>query len=43
MNNRVSIWNRTCENITGYKEIEVLNRSITKLDVFENKKQYLIK
>jgi PAS domain S-box-containing protein len=37
MNNRVSIWNKTAEVITGYKQIEVLNRSITKLNVFENK------
>jgi PAS domain S-box-containing protein len=36
MNNRVSIWNKTAENITGYKQIEVLNRSIGKLEVFEN-------
>jgi len=38
MNNRVRIWNKTAENITGYKEIEVINRSISKLDVFENEK-----
>ena len=34
MNNRVTSWNKTAENITGYKSIEVLNRSIRKLDVF---------
>ena len=41
MNNRVSIWNKTAENVTGYKEIEVLNRSIGRLDVFENKDDIL--
>jgi PAS domain S-box-containing protein len=36
MNNRVSIWNSTAEKITGYKQIEVINRSVGKLDVFDN-------
>jgi len=36
MTNRVSIWNKTAEKITGYKQIEVLNRSVKKLEVFEN-------
>jgi PAS domain S-box-containing protein len=36
MNNRISIWNKTAENVTGYKQIEVLNRSVGKLEVFEN-------
>jgi PAS domain S-box-containing protein len=36
MNNRISIWNKYAENLTGYKEIEVLNRSVGKLDVFDN-------
>jgi len=36
MNNRISIWNKTAENLTGYKQIEVLNRSVGKLEVFEN-------
>ena len=36
MNNRVSIWNKTAENITGYKQIEVINRSVGKLEVFDN-------
>jgi len=35
-NNRVSIWNKTAEKITGYKQIEVLNRSVGKLNVFDN-------
>jgi PAS domain S-box-containing protein len=36
MNNRVSIWNKTAENITGYKQIEIINRSVDKLEVFDN-------
>jgi PAS domain S-box-containing protein len=36
MNNRISIWNKTAENITGYKQIEVLNRSVGKLEVFDD-------
>ncbi len=36
MNNRVSIWNKTAESISGYKQIEVLNRSMGKLEVFNN-------
>jgi PAS domain S-box-containing protein len=36
MNKRISIWNKTAENMTGFKQIEVLNRSVGKLEVFEN-------
>ncbi len=36
MNNRVSTWNTTAEQITGYTEKDVLNRSVNKLDVFEH-------
>ena len=36
VNNRISIWNKTIEKITGYKQIEVLNRSVGKLEVFSN-------
>ena len=36
VNNRISIWNKTVEKITGYKQIEVINRSIGKLEVFNN-------
>ncbi|UCH72219.1 MAG: PAS domain-containing protein, partial [Thermoplasmatales archaeon] len=36
MNNRISTWNKSAEIITGYKQIEVLNRSVGKLEVFEN-------
>ena len=38
MNNRISVWNKTAENVTGYKQIEVLNRSVGKLEVFDNPK-----
>jgi len=41
MNNRISIWNKTAEHITGYKQIEVLNRSVGKLDVFDNPEKFL--
>jgi PAS domain S-box-containing protein len=41
MNNRISTWNKTAENITGYKIIEVINRSVGKLEVFENKQSIL--
>jgi PAS domain S-box-containing protein len=36
MNNRISTWNKTAEHITGYKLIEIINRSVGKLEVFEN-------
>ncbi len=36
MNHRLSTWNRTAEETTGYKQIEILNRSVDKLAVFEN-------
>jgi PAS domain S-box-containing protein len=36
MNNRISNWNKTAENLTGYKNIEVINRSVGKLDVFDS-------
>lgn len=36
MNDRVTVWNKTIEIITGYKQIEVLNRSVGKLEVFDN-------
>jgi PAS domain S-box-containing protein len=36
MNNRISTWNKTAESITGYKNIEVINRSVSKLDVFDD-------
>lgn len=41
MNNLVSIWNKTVEKITGYKQIEVLNRSVGKLDVFNNSQKII--
>jgi len=36
MNHRIANWNKTAENITGYKNIEVINRSVGKLDVFDS-------
>ncbi|TFG21776.1 MAG: PAS domain S-box protein, partial [Promethearchaeota archaeon] len=41
MNNRVSTWNKTVEKLTGYKTIEVLNRSVNKLDVFDDSDEIL--
>ena len=38
MNHRVTMWNKTAEKVTGYKSIEILNRSVGKLDVFSNPK-----
>ena len=38
-NNRVSTWNKTAEYITGYKKREVINKSVKKLDVFDNSKE----
>jgi PAS domain S-box-containing protein len=35
MNNRISTWNKTAELVTGYKQLEVLNRSVGKINVFE--------
>lgn len=39
--NRVSIWNKTAEKITKYQQIDVLNRSVGKLDVFNNPEKIL--
>lgn len=41
MMNRVSIWNKTAENLTLYKQLDVLNRSIGKLKVFDNPEKIL--
>lgn len=41
MNNRVSIWNKTAEKITGYKNIEVINRSVGRIDVFDDSKMIM--
>jgi len=35
-NKRITTWNKTAEMITGYKQKDVLNWSITKLTLFEN-------
>lgn len=36
LNNNISSWNKTAEQITGYKKSEVIGRSIFSFDVFEN-------
>lgn len=43
MNNRIATWNKSAENVTGYKQIEVLNRSAGKLDVFDNPEKIIEK
>jgi PAS domain S-box-containing protein len=35
-NNRVNTWNKTAEQITGYTHKEIINRSINKLNLFED-------
>ena len=40
-NNRITTWNKTTEIVTGYKPKDVLNWSITKLALFENKQKLL--
>ena len=40
-NKRVTTWNKTAEMITGYKQKDVLNWSITKLSLFENQQKIL--
>ena len=40
-NNRVSTWNTSAENVTGYTRKDVLNRTITKLPLFKDPKQIL--
>jgi len=35
-NNRISTWNNTAEEITGYKRKEVMNRTINKLPLFKD-------
>ena len=41
MNSRISVWNKKAENLTGFKQIEVLNRSAGKLEVFENSEKII--
>jgi PAS domain S-box-containing protein len=40
-NKRITTWNKTAEMITGYKQKDVLNWSITKLTLFENTQKLL--
>lgn len=35
-NNRISTWNNTVEEVTGYKRKEVMNRTISKLPLFKD-------
>jgi PAS domain S-box-containing protein len=35
-NNRISTWNNSAEDVTGYKRKEVLNRTISKLPLFRD-------
>jgi len=36
LNNKISEWNKTAENITGYKKSEIIGRPLTSFDIFEN-------
>jgi len=38
-NNRITTWNKTAEELSGYKDKELLNRSISKLPVFDDPQQ----
>lgn len=40
-NKRITTWNKTAEGVTGYKQKDVLNWSITKLALFENQQKLL--
>lgn len=40
-NKRINTWNKTAEIITGFKQKDVLNWSITKLNLFENLQKLL--
>jgi PAS domain S-box-containing protein len=40
-NNRITTWNKTAEELSGYKDKELLNRSITKLSLFDDPQQIL--
>jgi len=40
-NNRISNWNKAAEYITGFRRKEVVNKHITKLNVFDNPKRLL--
>lgn len=40
-NNRITTWNNTAEEVTGYKRKEVMNRTISKLPLFKNPKNVM--
>lgn len=41
MNNHVTTWNNSVENVTSYKQSQIFGRNITKLDVFDNPQEVL--
>ncbi len=38
-NNRITTWNKTAEELSGYKDKELLNRSVNKLSLFDDPQQ----
>jgi PAS domain S-box-containing protein len=40
-NNRINTWNKSAEQITGYKQKDVINRSIHKLNLFDDSDKIL--
>ena len=40
-NNKITTWNKTAEYITGYRQKEIIGKTIKKLDVFENSEELL--
>ena len=40
-NKRITTWNKTAEELTGYKNKDVLNRSINKLTIFDSSQQMI--
>jgi PAS domain S-box-containing protein len=40
-NNRVTTWNKSAEHITGYKHKDVVNRSIHKINLFDDSEKVL--
>jgi PAS domain S-box-containing protein len=40
-NNRLTTWNNTAKELTGYSEKEIVNRSVSKLEIFNDPQQVL--
>ena len=40
-NKRITTWNKTAEELTGYKNKDILNRSINKLTIFDSPQQMI--